>query len=87
MKFLLWLEGDLEGVLHGRYSVVDINHLDDVDWYLIWILTSRQRSDLRSDLTSHPGVSRDQLTHLEGQEDAAIGWSQLLVQRERPHLN
>jgi len=27
------------------------------------------------------------ITHLEGQENAAIGWSEFLVQGERPHFN
>lgn len=87
MKFLLGLDGDLEGVLHGRYSIVDINHLDDVNYHVIWILRSRSRSDLRSVLRSGPGVSGGSFTHPEGQKDAAIGRSQLLVQREGPHLN
>lgn len=40
-KFLLRSDGDLERVLHGWYSIVDINHLDDINCYVIWILMYR----------------------------------------------
>lgn len=51
-------------------------------------------TDLKSDLSSQwhvesppPAGRRHHHTHLEREENAAIGWPQLLVERERPHLD